>query len=491
MVNKKTDVRIEHDKFGDVQLPAHAYWGAQTARNRDFFQISGQKVNQRLIEALVLVKKAATLTNSETGRLDQSTGKAIVQVCDEIMSGQWRDQFVADAFQFGAGASVITNLNEVLANRANELMGGALGTYDRVHPHNHVNVGQSNNDIFPSAMRLALLLSLRDLEPILLDLERLLRRKSLEFEKITKVGRTHLQDSVPITLGQEFNAYGSSVERSVRRLKDASHSLFEMNLGGTAVGTGYGTEPEYAGRVVERLAQITNIKFRTAEDVFRATQSMADFVELSSGLKELAVELAKIAADLRLLGSGPQAGFGEIKIPAVQMDPSMLSSSLPDSEHPYLTDCLSMVCYQVLGNDFIVSLCAQAGQLYSNSMTPLIINSMLQSLDLLRTTVALFNARCLSGITADARRSQELLDMSGASAAAVSAYIGPDKAMELLQLAHSSGKSFRTLLLEQKLMTAEVLDRILHYKSLTRPKNVPIGGITPSTTYNTNAPIDS
>jgi aspartate ammonia-lyase len=325
---------------------------------------------------------------------------------------------------------------------------------------------------------------------MLLDLERLLRRKSLEFEKITKVGRVHLQDSVPITLGQEFNAYGSAIERSVRRIKEATNSLLEVNLGATAVGTGYGTEPEYVARVVDKLAQVSGIKFRQAEDVFRATQSMVDFVEYSSALKELAIELAKLGTDLVLMASGPHAGFGEIKIPAIQTEPSDLAPGLLEKTNPYLAECLTMVAYQVMGNDFTVALCAQAGQLDSNSMTPLLVNSILQSLELLRNCIAVFNSRCLAGITADAKRCQQLLDMSGASAAAVSAYIGVEKAMQVLETAHRTGQSFRELILEQKLMPAEILDRILHYKSLTRPVKVPIGGKRAGTTYNTNAAID-
>lgn len=490
MVGKKTDVRIEGDRLGDVQIPVNAYWGAQTARIREHFSISGQRVHPRLIDALSMVKKAAALANAEAGRLDQGTARAISQVCDEIVSGQWRDQFVVDSFQFGAGASLVTNMNEVIANRGSELLGGSPGTYDRIHPQHQVNLGQSYNDVFPTAMRVSIFLSLRELEPVLLDLERLLRRKSLEFEKVVKVGRTHLQDSAPITLGQEFNAYGSSIERSVRRIKDSSHNLLESNLGCMSVGTGFGTEPAYSTRVIEILAQTSGMKFRQAEDVFRATHSMADFVEFSSSLRELAIELSKIASDLRLLGSGPHAGLGEVVIPPVQFEQSDLSSILPERTPPYVTEILTMVCFRVLGNDFVVSQCAQSGRLDSNSMTPLLIDSILSSIELLKNCVAAFNQHCLTKLTANIKHCQELVERSGATAAAMSAYIGVEKANELLELSRRTGRSFRDLALEQKLLSADVLDRILHYKSLTRPSNVPIGTVKRGTTFNTNAPID-
>lgn len=491
-MTKKTDVRIERDRIGEVQVPAHAYYGAQTVRAREVCQVTTQRVNARLIDALVIVKKSAANANASVGRLDATIARTVGQACDEVLAGQWRDQFIADPLHFGAGVTIIANVNEVLANRSNQLLGGNLGTYERVHPDEHLNLGQSTSDVFPAAMRLALLLGWRELEPLLLDLERLLRRKSLEFEKVAKVGRTHLQDNVPITLGQEFNAYGSSVERGVRRIKDATQHLYETNLGFTSVGTGFGADPEFPGRVIETLNAASGMKFRHAEDVFRATHSMADFVEFSSSLKELAVELQKISTDLRLLASGPYAGFGEIRIPSVFSEPSDLSPILPDKQHPYLTECLSMVCYQVLANDTVVAMCAQSGQLDSNSMTPLLIHASLQSLEILKGSLAAFNTRCVAGITADAKRCQELLELSGATAAAIGVYLGPEKAADLWKQVKTTGKSVRELILEQKLLSAEVLDRILHYRSLTRPSNVPIGGAKPGTTSSTRiSPIDN
>ena len=321
MASKKADLRTERDSLGEMQIPAGAYWGIRTARNQEYYKVSGQRPHPKLIDGIILVKKASAGANGASGRSDSTTLHAIAQACDEVLNGQWRDQFIADPFQSGAGASLNANSNEVLANRAAELLGSTTGSYDRVHPEKHVNLGQSTNDVFPTAMRIAILSNLHDLEPVLLDLERLLRRKSLEFEKVVKIGRTHLQDTVPVTLGQEFNAYGSAVERCLRRIKDASGSLLELNIGATHAGTGYGTEPEHAQQVIEKLSQLTGLKFRPAEDLFRVTQSMADFTEFSSSLKEFAVELIRIANDLRLMASGPGSGLYEIKIPPNHCEP--------------------------------------------------------------------------------------------------------------------------------------------------------------------------
>lgn len=491
MATRKGDVRIERDGLGDMAVPAAAYWGIRTQRNRELYSVSGQRPHARLIDAIVIVKKAAAQTNAEMGRLEPSQARAISQACDEILNGQWRDQFVADILQSGAGVSVIDNVNEVLANRGAELLGAALGSYDRLHPQAHVNLGQSANDVFPTAMRLSILLVLKEFQPILLDLERLLRRKSLEFEKVVKVGRTHLQDSMPITLGQEFNAYGSSVERSERRIKEASNSLLEANLGTTAVGTGYGAEPAYTSRVIEKLSQLTGFKFRPAEDLFRATQSMADFMEFSSSLKELAIELTKMTNDLRLLASGPRAGFHEIDIPIMQLELPEASPQIQTRQStPFLAESLNMVCYQVLGNDTVVSLCAQAGQLESNVMTPLLIYSILSSMDLLKNALVVFNQRCLAGITANKAGCQESFERSTAIDSLLCGFLGTELIRELTKQSEKSGKSLKQLILEQKLMPPEILDKVLHYKSLTRPGSLPIGMSRITSGSSSSPPID-
>lgn len=414
MVNKKLDLRIERDSLGDIQVPVGAYWGAQTARTREHFAVSGLNTHKKLIEALVLVKKAAAITNGELQSLETAASRAIVQSCDEIASGQWKDQFIADAFHWGAGEALNANVNEVLANRGAEIVGGSIGTYEFLDPNTHVNFGHCNNDVYPTAMRIALLQSLKQLEPTLVDLERLLRRKSLEFDRVVKVGRTHLQDCSPVTLGQEFNAYGSSVERSVRRIKESSQNLLELNLGSAETGTGYGADPNLSKKMIERLSQMTNLRLRQAEDLFRVSQSMSDFLDFSSSLRGLAVDLIKICNDLKLLASGPGGGFGEISLPVVQVQQTALRPGhWPDKAAPHLPECLLMACYQVLGNDYTITLAAQSGQLEANSMTPLIIHNLLQSLDLLRNAIHPFNQKCLAGVIANTIRCNELLDKSG------------------------------------------------------------------------------
>lgn len=414
MVNKKLDLRSEHDSLGEMQIPVGAYWGAQTARTKEHFAVSGLATHRKLIEALVLIKKAAAITNGELQSIETAASRAIAQTCDEIASGQWKDQFVADAFHWGAGESLNVNVNEVLANRGAEIVGGSVGTYDFLDPNTHVNFGHCNNDVYPSAMRIALLLSLKQLEPTLVDLERLLRRKSLEFNRVVKVGRTHLQDCSPVTLGQEFNAYGSSVERSVRRIKESSQNLLELNLGSAETGTGYGADPNLSKKMLERLSLTTGLRLRQAEDLFRVSQSMSDFLDFSSSLRGLAVDLIKICNDLKLLASGPGGGFAEITLPVVQAQPTALRPGhWPNKNLPHLPECLLMACYQVLGNDYTTTLATQSGQLEANSMTPLIIHNLLQSLDLLRNAIHPFNQKCLAGVTANTNRCNELLDKSG------------------------------------------------------------------------------
>ena len=479
-MNRRTDPRVETDRLGDVHIPAGAYWGARTARARDAFTISGRKPHSRLVNAIVLIKKAAALASAESGRLDQQVARAVCQAADEVLSGLWRDQFIVDPFQSGAGTAHNNNVNEVLSNRALEILGHPPGSYAIIHPDRHVNLAQSANDVFPTAMRISILSAVKELEPVVLDLERLLRRKSLEFDKVLKAGRTHLQDAAPISLGQEFNAYGSTVERSSRRIKDATNQLLEVNLGATTTGTGIDADPAWVSRVVEMLSQSSGFRLRAGEDYFRLTQSAADFLEVSSSLKEFAVELAKISSDLRLLCSGPQAGLAEINLPPVFTEPaSLLPGVLPDRAHPVMAECLAMVAFQVIGNDTVVTLAAQAGQLDLNVMTPVIIHNLLESLDLFRNAIAAFNQRCVSGITANATRCRDLLDSTGTGAIALISHIGYDKVVELVGDSLKAGVSVRELVLAQGLMTPEALDRVLLQKSLTQP------GLVPGTTGST------
>jgi aspartate ammonia-lyase len=475
MGGKRLDARIEYDSFGPIQIPANSYWGAQTARARDELFTCGWKFHPKLVESIVLVKKAAALVNGELGRLDSRLAEAIVQACDEVLSGQLRDQFIAEPFQSGSGLALNINVNEVLANRAEEILGGTAGEYKLVDPHRHLNLSQSSNDVFITAMRLAVITSLKEFEPALLDLERLLRRKALEFAKIVKVGRSHLRDSVPITLGQEFNAFGSTVERSYKNLKEASNSLFELNIGGTQIGTGWDAHPSYQTRMVEKVTSLTKFRLKAGEDLLRMSQSMSDFVQVSSALRQLAIELGKIANDLRLLNSGPQGGLAEIKMPPVLFSPSpLLSEALPEEVQPLLAESLNMVCFQIIGMDLSIAFAAQAGQLETNPMAAGILHNLLQALDLLRQSILAFNQKCLAGISADNERCQHLLTLSGALLAAVSEQIGLNDARALFKMHDDNPERLRQALLEGNILSPPVIEKIFNHTYFTtasiRPK---------------------
>lgn len=469
-MNKRAEFRIERDQLGEMQIPAGVYWGIQTARARENFTISGLKPHANLVDATIFIKKAAAIVNAESGALSSQLSKVIAQAADEVLTGQWRDQFVVDPYQSGCGSAHNANCNEVLANRAAEILGGQAGTYSLVHPSDHVNMSQSSNDVFPSAMRIAILLSLKEFDPVLLDLERLLRRKALEFDRIVKPGRPHLRDSLPVTLGQEFNAFGSSVERSYRRISEASLSLHELNVGATLIGTGVSSDPSHAGQMVERLSNLTGLRLRCGDDYFRLAQSASDFLEFSSSLRELAVELIKISHDLRLLSSGPRTGFFEISLPPAVLEPHPVAPQvLPPVATPGLVECLSMVAYQVAGNDTTVMLAAQAGQLELNVMTPVIIHNILQSMDLLKHSLVTFNQHCISGITANAARCKEFLELTEAPILALASQIGLDKAKALADESLSTGKTIKQLVLEQELLPREMIDKVFSCKSLTQP----------------------
>ena len=469
-MNKKGEFRVERDQLGEMQIPATAYWGIKTARSWEAFPLSGLKPHNKLVEASVLVKKAAALANADSGRLDTHISRAIAQAADEVLNGQWHDHFIVHPFQSGAGIAHNHNVNEVLANRGSEILGGITGTYTTIHPEDHVNLSQSAHDTYPTAMRLAILLSLKDFEPVLLDLERLLRRKSLEFDKIVKVGRTYLKDTAPVTLGQEFNAYGASIEHSYRRIREASQSLLEMNIGASAVGTGINASPEYITKVHERLQTLSGLRLKPVEDFFRLSQSLADFVEFSSSLKELSIELTKIANDLQLLNSGPKAGFAELTLPTIQIEPSIiLPGILPDQTNPTMAECVSMVAFQVIGNDLAITLAAQSGQLELNIMMPMVIHNILSSMDLLKNVVLAFNQRCIAGISANTARCRELLEASNLMAGALVEHLGVKQLTALIEESRTTGKTLRDLVIGQDLMTQELWDKTLQQKSLTRP----------------------
>jgi aspartate ammonia-lyase len=456
--------RIERDPLGELEVPADAYYGVQTARAVDNFPISGLRAPADLIVATILVKKAAAEANAALGRLPPEVVGAIRDAADEILSGKLRDEFVVDVYQAGAGTSHNMNANEVLANRASEILGDPKGTYTRVHPNDHVNMGQSTNDVFPTATRLALLLGAAPLVANAHALGDSLGRKADEFADVLKTGRTHLQDAVPITLGQEFSGYADCVRRGGEDVAHASAQLEELNIGATAVGTGLNAGEDFRRLTVGNLARYTNLPVRPASNLFRVTQSMGDVLAYSSAMRRLAVEVGKIASDLRLLSMGPRAGLSEIALPAVQPG----SSIMPGKVNPSVPEMVNQVCFQVMGCDLTVAIGCEAGQLELNVMMPVIAWNALHSSTILREAMKVFRLRCVEGIAADRPRALELLERSTASATALSPYIGYAATAEIAKESVKTGKSIRELVLQRGLVDPKRLDEILSVESMTR-----------------------
>ncbi|MGH9314100.1 MAG: aspartate ammonia-lyase, partial [Vicinamibacterales bacterium] len=457
--------RIERDPLGDVRVPAGAYYGAQTARAAKNFPISGLRPPDELVVATVLVKKAAADANMSLGRLSKDIGKAIVQACDEILAGGLRDQFIVDVYQAGAGTSHNMNGNEVIANRAAEILGGARGEYDLVHPNDHVNMSQSTNDVFPTATRLALLLMTPALVESALRLAETFDRKAQAFARVLKTGRTHLQDAVPMTLGQEFGGYAACLRVAADGVEASTQALEELNLGATAVGTGLNAGDDYVERAVKRLRAYTRLRLRPAVNRFRVTQSMGDVLAWSGAVRRLAVEAGKVASDLRLLSMGPRAGLAEITLPAVQPG----SSIMPGKVNPSVPEMVNQVCYQVRGCDAAIEAAAEAGQLELNVMMPVIAWNALHAARILANALDVLRTRTVQGIRADAKRSRELLDRSTAVATALSPYIGYAATAEIAKASVASGRSIRELVLERGLLPAADLDRILSVEGMTTP----------------------
>jgi aspartate ammonia-lyase len=456
--------RNERDPLGERQVPVDAYYGVQTARAVENFPISGMHASSDLVTATILIKKAAAEANAALGRLDRDVADAIVKAADEILNGGLRDQFVVDVFQAGAGTSHNMNANEVLANRAGEILGQPRGTYTRVHPNDHVNMGQSTNDVFPTATRLALLLGAAPLVAAAHALVESLARKADEFADVLKTGRTHLQDAVPITLGQEFSGYAECVRRGADDVAAASEQLRELNIGATAVGTGLNAGDEYRRLTIETLSRYTGLRLRPAQNLFRVTQSMGDVLAYSGAMRRLAVEVGKVASDLRLLSMGPRAGLSEIALPAVQPG----SSIMPGKVNPSVPEMVNQVCFQVMGCDATVAIACEAGQLELNVMMPVIAWNALHASTILREAMKVFRMRCVDGIVADERRARELLDRSTAAATALSPYIGYAATADIAKESVKSGRSIRELVLERGLLDAERLDQILSVDAMTR-----------------------
>jgi aspartate ammonia-lyase len=459
------DTRTERDPLGEHTVPAGAYYGIQTARAVENFPISGLRAHPDLVTATILVKKAAAQANAALDRLEGGIAGAIVSAADEILSGQWRDQFVVDVYQAGAGTSHNMNANEVLANRAAELLGAPRGEYTRVHPNDHVNMGQSTNDVFPTSTRLALLAGSVPLVAAARSLSTALERKAAEFDAIVKVWRTHLQDAVPIRLGQEFGGYAACIARGTDDVAHAAEQLRELNLGATAVGTGLNAGDDFTTLAVKRLAELTGLPVMPAVNRFRVTQSMGDVVAYSGAMRRLAVELSKIASDLRLLSMGPRAGLSEIQLPAVQPG----SSIMPGKVNPSVPEMVNQVCFQVFGCDTTVWAAGEAGQLELNVMMPVMAWNALHASSILRQAISALDTHCVAGILADANRCRELLDRSTAMATALSPSIGYAATAEVAKEAVRTGRPVREIVLERGLIDRATADRVLAPAAMTEP----------------------
>jgi fumarate hydratase class II len=458
-------MRTETDSLGPVLVPEDALWGAQTQRAIDNFRVSGLKQHAIYVEATALVKRAAAEVNMDLGMLDPSLGRPIVDAANRIVQGDWHDQFVVDPFQAGAGTSHNMNANEVIANVANETLGGARGLYKPVHPNDHVNMAQSTNDVIPTVLRIAASMSALTLLSVLEGLATALEAKSVAFDRVLKPGRTHLQDAVPVRLGQEFGGYARAVALDRARIERTLEMVHRLGIGGTATGTGLNSHPEYHGRMVARLGELTGIAFLSAGNLFEPMQSAADMTDLSSALRTCAVTLSRIANDLRLLSSGPTTGLFEITLPSMQPG----SSIMPGKVNPVMAEMLNMVCFHVMGNDLTIMTAAQAGQLELNVMTPIIAYNLLESLEILTNGVRLFTERCVMGISANEERCRELAERSIGLATALNAHIGYAAAAKVAQEAMSRGVSLRQVVLEHGYLTPDRLDQVLDAYAMTEP----------------------
>ncbi|HLA50889.1 MAG TPA: aspartate ammonia-lyase [Thermodesulfobacteriota bacterium] len=459
--------RKEKDPLGEKEVPIDVYYGIQTVRAIKNFPISGIPPKKEFIIATAMLKKAAAIANMATGGLNKNIGKAIVRAADEIIQGRLHKEFVVDVYQAGAGTSHNMNANEIIANRAIEILGGRKGDYTLVHPNDHVNMSQSTNDIVPSSMRIASLFLTSQLITELKALEKALSGKAKEFDGIIKSARTHLQDAVPIRLGQEFHAYGKSISKAIKRIERAAEGLQELGVGATAAGTGINTHPAYRKYVIKALRDIAKIKdLRPAENMLEAINSMADFVNLSQALRGLAIELIKIANDLRLLSSGPRTGFAEMMLPTVQPG----SSIMPGKVNPVMAEMLNMVSFQVIGNDLTIAMAAQAGQLELNVMMPIINYNLLQSLEIFRNAVRVFTEKCIKGIKADRARCKELAEKSIGLATVLNPFIGYEKAAAVAKEAVATGKTIREIVLEKRILSKKEIDKILDPMAMTRPR---------------------
>lgn len=457
--------RVEKDSLGDVQVPQEALYGAQTARAIRNFPITGLRPHPSLVRATVLVKRAAAETNRDLEQLDPERANAIIAVAEQVLAGEYLDQWRVDPIQAGAGTSHNMNTNEVLANLANESLGGKRGEYKPIHPNDHVNMAQSTNDVFPTAMRIASLMQLKELYPALDRLRNAFAEKGKEFDHIIKSGRTHMQDAVPVRLGQEFTAYGITLGKMRQRIERAAESLLELNIGATAAGTGLNSDPRYQKAVVVKLADLTGFELQPAGNLVEMTETQYAMSEAHGALKLLAIELTRIANDLRLMSSGPQTGLAEIVLPPVQPG----SSIMPGKVNPVMAEMLNMACFQVIGNDTTMTMAVQAGQLELNVMMPVMAFNMLMSIDILKNSMNVFSEFCVEGITANEERCRYLVEHSMGLATALNPYIGYSAAAKVTQEAFRTGTPIRQVVLNMGVLSEEELDRILDPVAMTEP----------------------
>ncbi|OGP90206.1 MAG: aspartate ammonia-lyase [Deltaproteobacteria bacterium RBG_16_48_10] len=466
MAASNKEYRIEKDSMGPVNVPKEAYYGAQTQRAIENFSISGWRFQREMIYALGLIKYGAAKVNSELGLLKGRMARAIQKASDEVMGGKWDAEFVVDVFQTGSGTSTHMNANELIANRANEILGGRKGIYQPIHPNDHINLGQSSNDVFPSCIHIASMILLRErLLPALEGLQKALKKKGKEFHPVLKIGRTHLQDATPIRLGQEFGGYAQQVASGIRRIRNTFESLSQLPLGGTAVGTGINTHPLFAKKVIPVIRRKTGYPFREAVDHFEAQGARDALVEVSGALKMTSVSILKIANDIRWLGSGPRCGIGEIHLPETQPG----SSIMPGKVNPVIPESLIQVCAQVIGSDAAITLGGLSGNFELNVMMPLIAHNLLQSIRLLASAVDNFSKRCIEGLEADRERCEEMIEKSLALATALTPKIGYDEAARIAKKAYAQRKTIRQVVDEEGILSRDELNRWLDPRSMIAP----------------------
>lgn len=465
MTENEMEFRVEKDSIGTKDVPENVYYGVQSLRAAENFHITGLNMHPEIINSLAYIKKAAAITNCEAGLLDKRRTQAIVQACDEILEGKFREDFIVDPIQGGAGTSLNMNANEVIANRAIEILGGKKGDYSVVNPNDHVNCGQSTNDVIPTAGKMTSLRLLKKLKKQLLRLHSALEQKADEFDGVIKMGRTQLQDAVPIRLGQEFKAYSVAILRDLNRMDKAMDEMRTLNMGGTAVGTGLNADESYLRRIVPNLSEISGMDLVQAYDLIDVTQNLDSFVAVSGAVKACAVTLSKIANDLRLMSSGPRAGFGEINLPAKQNG----SSIMPGKVNPVIPEVVNQVAFNAIGNDMTITMAAEAGQLELNAFEPIIFYCLFQSIDTIAYAVNTFVDNCVIGITANETRCRYFVENSVGIITAICPYVGYQKAAEIAKEAIKTGESVRKLIIEKGLLTKEQMDEIMDPVQMTEP----------------------